>query len=163
MGFAVKSDSAQTDSQAYERMKDKVMEEVKRFFRPEFLNRLDATIVFHALNQQEINRIVDLMMDMVRSEVKERGITIELTEPAREHLGEKGYDPVLGARPLRRLIQTEVEDRLSDALLAGGLDDGGIAIIDLDEDGNICVKVRQDDLTASVLAEAEEILALPAV
>ena len=163
MGFAVKSDSAQTDSQAYERMKDKVMEEVKRFFRPEFLNRLDATIVFHALNQQEINRIVDLMMDMVRSEVKERGITIELTEPAREHLGEKGYDPVLGARPLRRLIQTEVEDRLSDALLAGGLDDGGIAIIDLDEDGNICVKVRQDDVTASVLAEAEEILALPAV
>ncbi len=163
MGFAVKSDSAQTDSQAYERMKDKVMEEVKRFFRPEFLNRLDATIVFHALNQQEINRIVDLMMDMVRSEVKERGITIELTEPAREHLGEKGYDPVLGARPLRRLIQTEVEDRLSDALLAGGLDDGGIAIIDLDEDGNICVKVRQDDVTASVLAEAEEILALPSV
>ena len=165
MGFAVKSDSAQTDNQAYERMKDKVMEEVKRFFRPEFLNRLDATIVFHALNQQQINRIVDLMMDMVRTEVKERGITIELTEPAREYLGEKGYDPVLGARPLRRLIQTEVEDRLSDALLGGGIDDGGTAIIDLDEAGNICVKVRQDDddLTAAVLAEAEEILALPAV
>ena len=165
MGFAVKSDSAQTDNQAYERMKDKVMEEVKRFFRPEFLNRLDATIVFHALNQQQINRIVDLMMDMVRTEVKERGITIELTEPAREYLGEKGYDPVLGARPLRRLIQTEVEDRLSDALLGGGIDDGGTAIIDLDEEGNICVKVRadQDDVTAAVLAEAEEILALPAV
>ena len=164
MGFAVKSDSAQTDSQAYERMKDKVMDEVKRFFRPEFLNRLDATIVFHALSQQQINQIVDLMMDMVRSEVKERAITIELTEAAREYLGEKGYDPVLGARPLRRLIQTEVEDRLSDALLGGVIDDGSTAIIDLDEEGNICVKVRQDqdEETAEALAEVEEILALPA-
>ncbi len=148
MGFAVKADDAQTDKQAYERMKDKVMEEVKRFFRPEFLNRLDATIVFHALSQSEIHQIVDLMMNMVREELKERQISIELTEAAREHLGANGFDPVLGARPLRRLIQNEVEDRLSDELLGGKIDEGDTAIVDLDEDGSICIKVRKEEMAA---------------
>ena len=152
LGFAVKSDQAQTDHQAYERMKDKVMDEVKRFFRPEFLNRLDATIVFHALNRQEIHQIVDLMMDMVRDELKERYISIELTEPAREYLGDNGFDPVLGARPLRRLIQNEVEDRLSDELLGGQFDEGDTAIVDLDEDGKICIKVRKPELAALPVA-----------
>ncbi len=148
MGFAVKSDQAQTDMQAYERMKDKVMEEVKRFFRPEFLNRLDATIVFHALDQNEIHQIVDLMMNMVREELKERSISIELTEAAREHLGANGFDPILGARPLRRLIQNEVEDRLSDELLNGNVAEGDTAIVDLDEDGKIIVKVRKEEMAA---------------
>ena len=152
LGFAVKSDQAQTDHQAYERMKDKVMDEVKRFFRPEFLNRLDATIVFHALSRQEIHRIVDLMMNMVRDELKERYISIELTEPAREYLGDNGFDPVLGARPLRRLIQNEVEDRLSDELLGGKFDEGDTAIVDLDEDGKICIKVRKPELAALPVA-----------
>ena len=148
LGFAVKSDSAQTDNQAYERMKDKVMEEVKRFFRPEFLNRLDATIVFHALSKAEINQIVDLMMNMVRLELKDKNIGIELTEAAREFLGEKGYDPMLGARPLRRLIQNEVEDKLSDELLGGNLSEGDTAIVDLDEDGKVVVKVRSEEMAA---------------
>ena len=148
MGFAVKSDEAQTDRQAYERMKDKVMDEVKRFFRPEFLNRLDATIVFHALDQNEIHQIVDLMMNMVREELKERSINIELTEAAREHLGANGFDPILGARPLRRLIQNEVEDRMSDVLLGGDIGEGDTAIVDLDEDGNICIKVRKEEMAA---------------
>ena len=148
MGFAVKADDAQTDKQAYERMKDKVMEEVKRFFRPEFLNRLDATIVFHALSQSEIHQIVDLMMNMVREELKERSISIELTEVAREHLGANGFDPVLGARPLRRLIQNEVEDLLSDELLGGNIAEGDTAIVDLDEDGKICIKVRKEEMAA---------------
>ena len=148
MGFAVKADEAQTDKQAYERMKDKVMEEVKRFFRPEFLNRLDATIVFHALSQSEIHQIVDLMMNMVREELKERNISIELTEAAREHLGANGFDPVLGARPLRRLIQNEVEDLLSDELLGGNIAEGDTAIVDLDEDGKICIKVRKEEMAA---------------
>ena len=146
LGFAVKSDLAKTDNQAYERMKDKVMEEVKRFFRPEFLNRLDATIVFHALSKEEINQIVDLMMNMVRLELKDKNIGIELTEAAREFLGEKGFDPVLGARPLRRLIQNEVEDRLSDELLGGKLSEGDTAIVDLDEDGKVVVKVRSEEM-----------------
>ncbi len=148
LGFAVKADDAQTDRHAYERMKDKVMEEVKRFFRPEFLNRLDATIVFHALSQEEIHQIVDLMMNMVRDELKEREIHIELTEAAREHLGANGFDPVLGARPLRRLIQNEVEDRMSDVLLGGEISEGDTAIVDLDEDGKICIKVRKEELAA---------------
>ena len=148
LGFAVKADEAQSDRQAYERMKDKVMEEVKRFFRPEFLNRLDATIVFHALDQSEIHQIVDLMMNMVRDELKERNISIELTEAAREHLGANGFDPVLGARPLRRLIQNEVEDRMSDVLLGGEIDEGDTAIVDLDEDGNIIIKVRKEEMAA---------------
>ena len=148
LGFAVKSDLAKTDNQAYERMRDKVMEEVKRFFRPEFLNRLDATIVFHALSKEEINQIVDLMMNMVRLELKDKNIGIELTEAAREFLGEKGFDPVLGARPLRRLIQNEVEDRLSDELLGGKLSEGDTAIVDLDEDGKVVVKVRSEEMAA---------------
>ena len=148
MGFAVKADQAQSDRRAYERMKDKVMDEVKRFFRPEFLNRLDATIVFHALDQNEIHQIVDLMMNMVREEIKERGINIELTEAAREHLGANGFDPVLGARPLRRLIQNEVEDRMSDVLLGGEIAEGDTAIVDLDEDGNIFIKVRKEEMAA---------------
>ena len=148
LGFAVKSDNAQTTNMAYERMKDKVMEEVKRFFRPEFLNRLDATIVFHALSKQEIHQIVDLMMNMVRSELKDKDIAIELTEAAREHLGEKGFDPVLGARPLRRLIQNEVEDKLSDELLGGKIAEGDTAIVDLDEEGNVVVKVRSKEMAA---------------
>ena len=148
LGFAVKSDSGQTENMAYERMKDKVMEEVKRFFRPEFLNRLDATIVFHALSREEIHKIVDLMMNMVRSELKDKDIAIELTEAAREHLGEKGFDPVLGARPLRRLIQNEVEDKLSDELLGGNIAEGDTAIVDLDEEGNVVVKVRSKEMAA---------------
>ncbi len=152
LGFAVKSDQAQTDHQAYERMKDKVMDEVKRFFRPEFLNRLDATIVFHALSRDEIHQIVDLMMNMVREELKEREISIELTEAAREYLGDNGFDPVLGARPLRRLIQNEVEDRLSDELLGGKFGEGDTAIVDLDEDGKICIKVRSKETAALPVA-----------
>ena len=148
MGFAVKADDAQSDRQAYERMKDKVMDEVKRFFRPEFLNRLDATIVFHALSQNEIHQIVDLMMNMVREELKERNINIELTEAAREHLGANGFDPILGARPLRRLIQNEVEDRMSDVLLGGEISEGDTAIVDLDDDGRICIKVRKEEMAA---------------
>ena len=145
MGFAVKADQAQTENQSYERMKDKVMDEVKRFFRPEFLNRLDATIVFHQLARDEILSIVDLMMAMVRKELEEKEIDLEMTDAARGYLGEKGFDPVLGARPLRRLIQNEVEDILSDELLGGRIKAGGIALIDL-EDGKIIVRSKEKEL-----------------
>jgi ATP-dependent Clp protease ATP-binding subunit ClpC len=148
MGFAVKSDESQTRSQAYERMKDKVMDEVKRFFRPEFLNRLDATIVFHQLDRPQILAIVDLMIEMVRHELKEKQIDLEITDKAKEYLGEKGFDPVLGARPLRRLIQNEVEDRLSDELLGGRIKAGGVAVIDLDDDGNISIYAKSEEVVA---------------
>ena len=133
VGFAVKADNARTDQSAYERMKDKVMEEVRRFFKPEFLNRIDSTVVFHQLAQDEILSIVDLMMNQVRGELDDKQVGLELSEAAKAYLGEKGFDPVLGARPLRRLIQNEVEDQLSEEILSGRLGAGDIAYIDIEE------------------------------
>ena len=134
LGFSIKSDEAQTAESSYERMKEKVMDEVKRFFRPEFLNRIDATIVFHQLSRPEILSIVDLMMKQVSGELSDKQIQLEVTDKAREHLGEKGFDPVRGARPLRRLIQDEVEDLLSEDLLSGRIHDGDTVIIDFEDD-----------------------------
>lgn len=141
LGFTVKSDDAQTAAASYERMKEKVMDEVKRFFRPEFLNRIDATIVFHQLDETEILAIVDLMMDQVKKELEEKKIGLELTEEAKKHLAEKGFDPVFGARPLRRLIQNEVEDALSDEVLGGNLKDGDVAVVDF-EDDKIVIRIK---------------------
>jgi len=149
LGFASKTEDGQTQQQSYERMKDKVMEEVKRFFRPEFLNRLDSTIVFHQLDKPEILSIVDLMMDLVRKELEEKQIAIEITEAAKDYLGDNGFDPVLGARPLRRLIQNEVEDRLSDELLAGRIEEGDVALVDLDEEGAITIKCRKGETVST--------------
>ena len=156
LGFSIKSDGAQSEDSSYERMKDKVMDEVKRFFRPEFLNRIDATVVFHQLTPAEILSIVDLMMQQVRDELKEKDVELELTEAARQHLGDKGFDPVLGARPLRRLIQNEVEDLLSEQLLGGDLNPGDVAVVDAAE-GAIVIHVKAPD------EEPAEVPALPAV
>ena len=135
LGFELKSDQSQEDENRHARMKDKVMEEVKRFFRPEFLNRIDSTVVFHQLTESEIIQIVDLMIDMVRSELKEKNISLKISAKAKKYLGEKGFDPVLGARPLRRLIQDEIEDALSEELLSGKLKEGYTAKIDIKKDG----------------------------
>ncbi len=134
LGFAVKSDEAKSEVQRYERMKGKVLDEVKKFFRPEFLNRVDATIVFHGLSKEHILEIVDLMLNEVRKELKEKGVNLEVTPIAKEHLGEQGYDPNFGARPLRRVIQNKVEDPLSDEILAVRLRSGDTARIDWDGD-----------------------------
>ena len=144
MGFSVKSDAAQTEEGSYQRMKDKVMEEVKRFFRPEFLNRIDATVVFHQLTRVEILEIVDLMMNQVRKELEDKQVELEITDAARDYLGETGFDPVMGARPLRRLIQNEVEDRLSDEILNGRLSAGDIALVDV-EDGSIVIRAKVEE------------------
>ena len=143
LGFAAKSNESQTDESAYERMREKVMEEVKRFFRPEFLNRIDSTVVFHQLTQSEILEIVDLMMDQVRGELGEKEIDLELSEPAKVYLGEKGFDPILGARPLRRLIQNEIEDSLSDEVLSRRLVAGDVALIGLDNEGSIKITSKK--------------------
>ena len=142
LGFTIKADEAQSEKRAYERMKDKVMNEVKRFFRPEFLNRLDTTVVFHALSKDHILCIVDLMLDQVRKELSEKQIDLESTEAAREHLAEKGYDPSFGARPLRRLIQDIVEDKLSEELLSGKLHSGDTAVLDI-QDGETVIRIKE--------------------
>ena len=154
LGFNIKSDEAKTDESSYQRMKDKVMDEVKRFFRPEFLNRIDSSVVFHQLTQAEILAIVDLMMDQVRGELKEKDIDLELTDAARDYLGETGFDPVLGARPLRRLIQAEVEDLLSDEVLSGNLVQGDVAVIDR-EQGKMVVHRRQRTVAPEATEEQE--------
>ena len=142
LGFSIKTDEAQTEKHIYERMKDKVLAEVKRFFRPEFLNRVDATVVFHALSREHMSAIVDLMLEMVRKELAEKHIELEATDAAKRYLAEKGYDPNFGARPLRRLIQDVVEDKLSEEVLAGKLTSGDIAVLDVENEETV-IRVKE--------------------
>jgi len=134
LGFATKTDDAKSQQQVYERMKSKVLDEVKRFFRPEFLNRIDGTVVFHALSKEHIRQIVDLMLREVWQELDEKAVKLEVADAAKALLGEKGYDPVFGARPLRRAIQDLVEDPLSDALLRGDFGSGDTVLLDCEDD-----------------------------
>ncbi len=141
LGFAAKQNDGRAFEQDYERMRDKVMDEVKRFFRPEFLNRIDASVVFHALEQEHIVEIVDLMLKQVRQEVKDAERDLDATIAAKEKLAEEGYDPHLGARPLRRVIQSKVEDKLSEEILAGKYVPGDTILLDVDEDGEIVTRL----------------------
>ncbi len=120
----------------YESMKAKVSEELKQHFRPEFLNRVDETIVFHQLSQDDILRIVDLMIAQVRSRMRERDMDIELTEAARKLIAERGYDPLLGARPLRRAIQREIEDPIAEQILFGDIKAGNTVVVDVVENAD---------------------------
>ena len=141
LGFNARTEGSQDEEVAYNRMKDNVLDEVKHFFRPEFLNRIDGTVVFHALSRDHMEDIVNILMQEVASNLLEKGISLEVTDPAREWLAEEGYDPTFGARPLRRLIQDTVEDKLSDALLAGEIGPADTAIVDIHED-NIVIKTE---------------------
>ncbi|PIZ26540.1 MAG: NDP-hexose 4-ketoreductase [Chloroflexi bacterium CG_4_10_14_0_8_um_filter_46_9] len=132
IGFNIQGDS---DKQIeYDKMKEKVLGEVKKTFRPEFLNRIDATVVFHALTKEHIRQIVDLMLNEIIGSLKEKNITLEVTETAKDLLGDKGYDPVFGARPLRRTIQEMVENQLSEALLHGDFLPGDTVVVDCEDD-----------------------------
>ena len=133
IGFATKSDEAKTQEQSYQRMKEKVLDEMKKFFRPEFLNRIDGTVVFHALTKDHIRQIVDMMLREVWKELAEKSVKLEVTDAAKELLGEKGYDPVFGARPLRRVIQDMVEDPLSEALLRCDFGAGDVVLLDRED------------------------------
>ena len=134
LGFALKAEDAGDEEHVYGRMKDKVMDEFKRFFRPEFLNRIDASVVFHPLSKDHIIEIVELMLNIVQNQMQEKNITMEVTQSAKELLATKGYDPNFGARPLRRVIQDEVEDMLSEELLEGKMQAGDTVVIDVKDD-----------------------------
>ena len=140
IGFNARTDTAQGEKEAYERMKGNVLDEVKHFFRPEFLNRIDGTVVFHSLSREHMEDIVDILMVEVSSNLLEKGISLEVTDNAREWLAENGYDPTFGARPLRRIIQDHVEDQLSDKLLNGELGPADTAVIDASEDDGITIE-----------------------
>ncbi|WP_343416803.1 ATP-dependent Clp protease ATP-binding subunit [Candidatus Flexifilum breve] len=119
LGFNTPRNETVDDKQSYDDMRKNVTEQLRRMFRPEFLNRVDATVVFRALSRAEIKQIVDLELAKVKERLVEHAMTLDITEEGREWLAEKGYDPEFGARPLRRLIQNAVEDELSDGILGG--------------------------------------------
>jgi ATP-dependent Clp protease ATP-binding subunit ClpC len=128
LGFA-RGDS---DGSNYERMKNKVNDELKKHFRPEFLNRIDDIIVFNQLTKDQIIMMVDLMITRVETQLRSKDMGLELTPMAKSLLAKRGFDPVLGARPLRRTIQREIEDQLSEKILFGELQAGQIIVTDVE-------------------------------
>jgi ATP-dependent Clp protease ATP-binding subunit ClpC len=132
LGFQASEDSESN----YERMKQKVNDELKQHFRPEFLNRIDDTIVFHQLQEDEILEIVDIMIARIETQLRNKDMSMELTDNAKKYLAKKGFDPVLGARPLRRTIQRDIEDNLSERILFNELKPGQIVVVDCEGDPN---------------------------
>src|SRR5690606_28150742 len=126
--------SVQDPDRNYKDMKDKVLDELKKVFRPEFLNRIDETIVFHSLEKKHLKEIVTLMCSKLKKRLKEQGIDFEVTEAAKEKLADDGYDPDYGARPLRRAIQRNIEDLLSEELLKGNIQKGDYVQIDVEDE-----------------------------
>jgi ATP-dependent Clp protease ATP-binding subunit ClpC len=138
IGFTSHSNEAKSWQENYDKMKEKLLSELKKTFRPEFLNRIDGVIVFHSLTKEHIRNIVDLMLASVIQQLAEKEIKLEVTDIAKDLLGEKGYDEVFGARPLRRVIQNMVEDKLSEDLLRGKFQPGDTIVVDAEE-GDIVV------------------------
>jgi len=134
LGFAAHVEGEGKQQMEYGKMKKQVLDRMKEKFRPEFLNRIDDTVVFHALSKEHIRQIVDLMLNQVVASLAEKNITLQVTDEARDFIGNKGYDPVFGARPLRRTIQNLVEDPLSEALLRGEFLSGDTVVVDCVEE-----------------------------
>jgi len=124
----------------FNKAKEQVLDVVKHAFRPEFLNRIDEIVVFHPLKWEHVLKIVDILVDRLRDRMHETGVEIELTDKAREYLAREGFDPVMGARPLRRVIQRELEDKLSEAVLKGEIKEGSKVVIDANGEIKIGVK-----------------------
>jgi ATP-dependent Clp protease ATP-binding subunit ClpB len=124
------ADPTLTDDQR----REAVLAVVRSHFKPEFLNRLDDVVVFHALAAQELKSIVDIQLSRLAKRLGDRRLALEVTDPARDWLASNGYDPVYGARPLRRLIQSAIGDRLAKALLSGDIHDGDRIVVDLADD-----------------------------
>ncbi len=155
LGFNVQRDEETEERKAYEEMRKKLMESLRRVFRPEFVNRVDAVIVFRSLTKEDLRAIVTLELDKVADRLTEYNITLVATEKALDLLSNLGYDPDMGARPLRRIIQQKVEDTLSDELLSGTFKDGDTVEIDTqepeEEDGEaeIVLRSKEQEATAT--------------
>ena len=145
LGFDLQRDETISEQEEYVDMRRNVMEQLRRAFRPEFLNRVDATVVFRSLTRAEIRDIVELELDKVRERLLEHAMTLEASDEARSWLADHGYDPEFGARPLRRLIQNEVEDVLSDGILSGRFPLAGIVLADVDEDGHLTLEAMEEE------------------
>jgi ATP-dependent Clp protease ATP-binding subunit ClpC len=136
MGFQTGIGAVEGEDYEHSKMRERITDELKRSFRPEFLNRLDAVVVFHRLRHDETRQIVELMLVRVKDHLQRQGLSLLVTEEAKDRLAEQGFDKVYGARPLRRLIQSEIEDPLSDELLRTQFSIGDLVTIDV-EDGKI--------------------------
>ena len=152
IGFRTLGNDERSEQQAYERMREKVLGEVKNVFRPEFINRVDMIVVFRALALRDVLSIVDLELNRIRKQMHEQALTLEVSAEAMELLGTKGYDPDYGARPLRRVIQNTIEDELADRLLRGELKGGGSIQVTI---ANGEIKVSATTNTASGEATPE--------
>ena len=149
LGFAFQRDDAVVEKEQHAEMRKTLLDELKRQFRPEFINRVDSIVVFRQLTKENIREIVDIILDEVNERLTEHDLTITATDAARDWLGEHGYDAEFGARPLRRLIQTEVEDRLSDAVLAGRFTADDVVAIDVEEDEIVLKQEEEAALPAT--------------
>jgi ATP-dependent Clp protease ATP-binding subunit ClpB len=129
----------QQNGSSYEQVRSVVMAELRRHFRPEFLNRVDETVVFHPLETDQLTKIVEIQLERLRARLAERRITLLVSPAALRHLGERGYDPVYGARPLKRLIQQELETPIARHLVKGELKDGDTAQVDMKKEGLVIV------------------------
>ncbi len=140
LGFSLQRDEKESEAKNYEEMRKKLLDSLRKVFRPEFINRLDGVIVFHPLSREHIRNIVNLELAKVAERMAEHNITLTASDAALEYLSTEGYNPEMGARPLRRVIQDRVEDRLSDAVLAHDFSDGDSVLVDVTKDGEIVLK-----------------------
>jgi ATP-dependent Clp protease ATP-binding subunit ClpC len=155
-GFQLQKDENALEQEVYEEMRKKLLDTLKRVFRPEFINRLDGVIVFRALSKEDIRKIVDLELVKVSDRLKDRNINLTATAAARAFLAEEGYDPEMGARPLRRVIQNKVEDRLSDAMLGHEFKENDTIVVDLNEDKEIILHRETEPVGENSEEEIEE-------
>ena len=135
---------------SYELMQEKVAKELKQTFRPEFLNRIDATVVFRSLTVDEIRLIVDLMLARVREQLKAQGMKLEVSQAAKDHIIKIGYDVAYGARPLRRVIQNMVEDVLAEQLLLGKLKRGSTIMVDKSAEAGLDIHTVEEKIPVEV-------------
>jgi len=145
IGFRPASAELSSMESAYERMKERIMEELRRTFRPEFLNRIDEVIIFRPLTSDQIKAIVNILISRVQRELRGQNMELELTEAAKELLAKEGFDPTFGARPLRRAIQRLVEDQLSDELLRGSFSSGDTVLVDARDDRLVFERKRKPE------------------
>jgi ATP-dependent Clp protease ATP-binding subunit ClpC len=161
LGFDLNRDEKEKEQNDYEDMRKKLLESLRKVFRPEFINRLDGVIVFHPLNREHLRNIVTLELEKVADRVKEHNIQLHASAAALEQLVEEGYDPEMGARPLRRVIQDKVEDHLSDAVLSHEFCDGDSVIVDLDKEKQLVLKREKKKKTVQPKAEPEKTEGVP--
>jgi ATP-dependent Clp protease ATP-binding subunit ClpC len=161
IGFTVSEDET---GMSYDDMKNRIMGDLKRVFRPEFLNRIDEVIVFHKLAREEVRAIIDLMISRVRAQVAEHELQLELTDEAKDILVDKGWDPAMGARPLRRAIQRYIEDPLADEVLrAGETVSGSTVMVERRPEEELVKEAEQTDDLGRERREAADPLTLKIV